>query len=229
MMKTAYSQGQQAAFARYAGHSSGSVKHADIAKLLRLLATPVEDAPLLGRALRSVGVNKTPTAFMASRGPAALDAIENGVRKFQQTHVHQRAYNALKKMKVDKAFQALEPYTGSTAEPSIRAQYGDRHIWTMAHAPVQTFAGPFIHGMAGQLPIVGGLAQKGILNAYTTGRAAYEKLLGVPGPLSYGQLPGSNPVNTVPAAAAPVAPPVVAPAVAPPAAVATPTQPRFLV
>jgi len=188
--KTAYEQGMYAALEKYAAHLPDGEKQAFIAKLLRTLATPVEQAPLgIGRAFRALGIEKTPEMLLKSRGPAELQALENKIRGGQQTHIHGNIYKALKAMKVDKLYQKMEPFTGSTSEPHIRAQYGDRNIWSLAHQPLQHLLSAPVQYMAGKLPIVGPAAKGGVVNMYNTGRAGLEKLFGVPGPLPYGSTP----------------------------------------
>lgn len=211
MMKNHYLQGTEAALAKYAAHLPPLEKQAFIAKLLRTLATPVERAPLLGRALQSAGVTRTPGLLMAHRGPAELDALENAARSWQQTHVHNNIYKGLKGVKLDKLYQKLEPYTGSTSEPSIRAQYGDRRIWSLAHQPLQHALSAPVQYLAGKLPIVGPAAKAGVVDIYNSGRAVLEKHLGVPGPLPYGAKPGSNAVTTAPAAVPTGRPPAASP------------------
>jgi hypothetical protein len=185
--------GMYDALEKYAAHLPDGVKHAIISALIRKLETPIPG---------------TPKILMEKRTPEQLAQRETGRRDWQREHIHDNIYKALKKMKVDKLYQAGERFSGSTAEPHIRAQYGDRQIWSLAHAPVQHLLSAPAQVAAGALsghPVLAGVglaARAGVLPAYTTGRAALEKLIGAPGPLSYGSPIGktpSPPARTLPA------------------------------
>lgn len=211
-VKKAWQDGAADALEKYTSLLSDGEKLAFIAKMVRTLATPIEQLPGLSR------LGKTPSVLIKSRSPAELQGLEDAVRGWQDKNVHGNIYKGLKKMKVDKLYQKMEPFTGSTSEPHIRAQYGDRKIWALAHAPVQHAAAGLTQMTAGQLPIIGKPAQMGLVSVYNTGRVALEKALGVPGPLAY----GATSRAVLPSAPRPIAPPAAARTVAAPTNTAIP-------
>jgi len=132
-------------------------KNAFIAKLLRALETPIPGTPKL---------------LMKVRDKAELAAREVARRGKIRGAVNENIYKALKKMKVDKAYQKLEPAIGHTTAPAAeRALFGDREIHEMAHEP--------FHTLISNLPIpYAGPVHKGL-------RSAAQKLLGVPAAKAY--------------------------------------------
>jgi len=128
-----------------------------LAKAVRVLATPIKGTPKL---------------VMKNRSKVDLDVLEDKVRGGLHKHVNDNIYKGLKKARVDRLYQKLEPYIGSpTAPMAERARFGDRHIHAWANRP--------IHTLIGYLPIP---------YASTTHQAvtvAAQKLLKVPGARAY--------------------------------------------
>ena len=136
-------------------------KEAFIAKAIKALSTPIKGTPKL---------------LMKNRSPQELQALEDGVRAFQNDKVHGGAYRAMKKIKLDKFFQAMEPIKGSsTATPAMRATSGDRAIWDIAHQPIRKLVSLSPISFPG---LSAGEAYQGL-------RGAAQKAFNVPGPKSY--------------------------------------------
>ncbi len=130
------------------------IKVAFIPKLIRALETPIPG---------------TPKMMMPVKDKAQLDASEAGRRDWMRENIHGGIERGLKKLKVDKGLQALEPLVGNvTAPPEMRASFGDRATYSIAHTPVQT---------AANLVPIGGVGK-----GYQVARTGLEKLLGVPPP-----------------------------------------------
>jgi len=132
-------------------------KNAFLAKALRLLETPIPGTPKL---------------FMKIRDKAELAAREVSRREKIRDAVGGNIYKGLKKLRVDKAYQKLEPLIGSTTAPAAeRALYGDRQIHAMAHRP--------LHWILGNAPI------PYASTAHNALVAAAQKLTGVPAARAY--------------------------------------------
>lgn len=172
-LMAAYEAGQLAAIEKFAAQD----KTAIIASLMRALETPIPGTPKWLSPLWS---------------GAELAVREAGRQTWVNKNIHGGIYNMLKKLKVDKAFQAAEPLIGNTAAPlAERAQYGDRKIHGWAASPLQHLVSsvPAIAGHA-----IGGIAGAGAGTAatpyasslYQGTRTGIEKALGAPGPVPYG-------------------------------------------
>jgi hypothetical protein len=106
-----------------------TVKHAWIAKLLRALETPIPNTPKL---------------LMPVKGPEELAASEASRRQWIRDNVHGGIEKGLKAVKLDKAYQALEPVLGNTSEtPDRRATFGARQVHDWAHQPVKNLISAF--------------------------------------------------------------------------------------
>jgi hypothetical protein len=136
-------------------------KTADIAKLVRILKTPIP---------------KTPKLLMKVRSKDVLDAEEHALREGLRDKINENLYKGLKKLKVDKLYQKLEPALGSrTAPQAIRDTFGERQIHEMAHRPM--------HWLIGKAPIPYASTVHNVLSE------AHQKILKVPPPRSY-KMPG---------------------------------------
>jgi hypothetical protein len=145
-------------FARDAGVHAAlqrfGVKTAFIPKLLRALETPIPG---------------TPKMLMAVKDKAQLAASEAARRGWIRDNVFGGAENLLKKVKLDKALQKLEPLVGNvTAPDEMRRSFGERGVYTLAHTPIQT---------AANLVPIGGVGK-----GYQLARTGLEKMLKVPPP-----------------------------------------------
>lgn len=147
-------------------------KNAFIAKALRLLETPIPGTPKL---------------LMKVRGKAELAARETARREKIRDVVNENIYKGLKKARIDKVYQKLEPAIGNLTAPAAeRALYGDRQIHAIAHRP--------LHWLLGNAPIpyVG--------TAHNTLVSAAQKALNVPAARAY-KMPGSAAQAAEPTAA----------------------------
>jgi len=132
-------------------------KNAFLAKVLRLLETPIPGTPKL---------------LMKVRGKAELAAREATRREGLRNAINGNIYKGLKKLKVDKVYQKLEPMIGSTTAPAAeRALYGDRQIHAIAQRP--------LHWLLGNAPI------PYAATAHNALVAAAQKLTGVPAARAY--------------------------------------------
>lgn len=149
---------------RMVGFADELTKTADIAKLLNVLSTPIKGTPKL---------------LMKVRGKAERAAIETARREKLRDVVNGNIYKGLKKLRIDKIYQKLEPALGSQTEPAaMRAMFGDRKIYAMAQRP--------IHELISYAPVP---YASSIHNLVTAGA---QKLLKIPGPRAY---PGLSPAT----------------------------------
>jgi hypothetical protein len=132
-------------------------KTADIAKIVRLLKTPIPGTPKL---------------FMKVRPKEVLQAEEHALREKLRDKINDNIYKVLKKTKVDRLYQKLEPVLGSkTAPKELRDTFGERQIHEIAHRP--------FHWLLGKAPI------PYISSAHNILSEGHQKLLKVPPPRSY--------------------------------------------
>lgn len=137
--------------------SAYGVKVAFIPKLMRALETPIPG---------------TPKMVMPVKDQAQLAASEASRRGWIRDNVYGNIERGLKKMKVDKGLQKLEPFLGNVTAPAeMRASFGDRAVYSLAHTPVQT--------AANTVPI------GGVGKGYQVARTIAEKALGIPAPPSW--------------------------------------------
>jgi len=147
-------------------------KTADIAKIIRLLKTPIKGTPRL---------------VMKVRSKAVLDAEEHALRETLRDKINGNIYKGLKKLKVDKVYQRFEPIIGSKTSPkALRDTYGERQIHEMAHRP--------FHYLLGKVPMPGLSAAHNLL------AEGQQRLLKAPPPRAY-QMPGAAAAAAAEAAA----------------------------
>jgi hypothetical protein len=132
-------------------------KTSDIAKVVRILKTPIPGTPKL---------------IMKKRSKDVLQAEEHALREKLRDKINENIYKGLKKLRVDKAYQKLEPVLGAkTAPKNIRETFGERQIHEMAHRP--------FHYLLGKAPI------PYVSSAHNILSEAHQKLMGVPPPRAY--------------------------------------------
>lgn len=135
--------GTSLAAAALLGPSQTSV----LGKIVRLLATPIPGTPKL---------------FMKVRNKQQLDALETKVREKARDLTNENIAKLLRKLKVDKIFQKLEPVLGSTTAPkAYRDTFGARKVHELAHRPIYSLLGyspiPYATSVSGA---AAGLAEK---------------------------------------------------------------------
>jgi hypothetical protein len=147
-------------------------KTADIAKIVRILKTPIPGTPKL---------------IMKKRSKAVLDSEEHALREKLRDKINENIYKGLKKLKVDRAYQKLEPVLGTKTSPKeLRDTFGERQIHEIAHRP--------FHWLLGKAPI------PYVSSAHNILSEGHQRLLKVPPPRSY-KMPGAAAQAAEPSAA----------------------------
>lgn len=150
--RVARHMGKRASLSVELAKIAGMEKQALLAKIMRLLETPIPGTPKL---------------LMKVRGGAELAEREASRRGVLRKVINENIKKGLTKLRVDKLYQKLEPILGNTTLPAAeRATFGARHVHSLAHRP--------FHAIIGNAPIP---YASTIHNALTAGA---QKLLGIP-------------------------------------------------